>query len=214
MDLLTPGLNNYLEDHVSEETALLKKLNRETHTSVLMPRMLSGHYQGVLLRMLSQMIRPEKILEIGTFTGYSAICLCEGLKDNGLLHTIDINEELSDLVNRYILEAGMKDKIITHIGNAVQIIPTINELFDLVFIDADKMNYPLYYKLVFDKVRKGGYIISDNVLWSGKVLTDPTQMDKETKVIDAFNKMIQEDVRVENIILPVRDGLMIARKLV
>jgi caffeoyl-CoA O-methyltransferase len=213
-NLNSPLLNAYLEQHTDAETPLLKKLNRETHAKVLLPRMLSGHFQGNLLKMLSHMIQPRRILEIGTFTGYSALCLCEGLQEDGLLHTIDINEELSEFVNRYVNQAGLHKKILIHSGPALSIIPNLKEVFDLVFIDADKANYPLYYDLVFEKVRKGGYIISDNVLWNGKVLQDPVDMDKDTKAMHAFNKKVQEDTRVEKIILPVRDGLFIARKLI
>jgi caffeoyl-CoA O-methyltransferase len=212
MELYPPALNVYLENHTDPETPLLKKLNRATHATVLLPRMLSGHYQGNLLKMLSRMIQPLCVLEIGTFTGYSAICLCEGLQESGKLHTIDINEELEEMVSQYINAAGLEEKIVRYIGPALKIIPSINAQFDLVFIDADKANYPLYYDMVFDKIKPGGYIVSDNVLWSGKVLENPADMDKDTTVLYNFNKKVQEDERVENIILPVRDGLLIARK--
>ncbi len=179
-----------------------------------MPRMLSGHMQGRILSMLSKMVRPERILEIGTYTGYSAICLCEGLSDGGILHTIDINEELASMVRRYFREANLEDKIKYHTGNAVNILPQINEIFDLVFIDADKENYSLYFDLVFDKVKKGGYIIADNVLWSGKVTEPEPAMDKDTRALAAYCRKLQHDKRLENILLPVRDGLMISRKLI
>jgi caffeoyl-CoA O-methyltransferase len=213
MEFFEPALNLYIESHTSPEPEALKLLNRETNAKVLMPRMLSGHLQGRALSMLSHMIKPKRILEIGTYTGYSAICLAEGLDENGMVHTIDINEELSELVNKYILLARMSDKITVYTGDAVRIIPTIEEVFDLVFIDADKINYSIYFDLVFEKVRKGGFIITDNVLWSGKVLEDYHELDEDTRAIVDFNKKIHEDPRVENVLLPVRDGLMVARKL-
>ncbi len=213
MDFLDSKLTEYIESHTDAEAPVLKKLNRETYAKVLMPRMLSGHFQGVVLKMLSHMIRPMQVLEIGTFTGYSAICLADGLQTGGKLHTIDINEELSDIVNKYIEEAGLTEKIKTYTGNALAVIPKINEVFDIVFIDADKAAYPAYYDLVFNKVRTGGYIISDNVLWSGKVVAAPAAMDKDTKIIHDFNEMVQNDPRVENVLLPIRDGLLVARKI-
>ncbi len=213
MNFLDPKLAAYADSHTSEEDPVLKKNNRETHAKVLLPRMLSGHLQGQVLKMMSHMIRPMQVLEIGTYTGYSAICLSAGLQAGGLLHTIDINEELSEMVNRYIAESGLTDKIKLYSGNALDIIPTINEQFDIVFIDADKVNYPNYYNLVFDKVRKGGYILVDNVLWSGRVIEDYEKMDKDTKIMHNFNQMIQNDTRVENVLFPIRDGLMVARKI-
>lgn len=212
MEFIDPKIEAYSLAHSEPETAILKKINRDTHVNVLMPRMLSGHLQGNLLSMLSHMIKPKQILEIGTYTGYSAVCMAQGLQAEGVLHTIDINEELEDRVRGFFNEAGLNSKIKYYIGNALNIIPTINETFDLVFIDADKKNYSAYYDLVFDKVNKGGYIIADNVLWSGKVLDDATKMDVDTKLIDAFNKKVHTDERVEHLLLPVRDGLMIARK--
>ncbi len=212
MEFIDIKIEAYSLVHSKPESDILKKINRETHAKILMPRMLSGHLQGNLLSMLSKMIQPKQILEIGTYTGYSAICLAQGLQEEGKLHTIDINEELENMVRGFINEAGMDNKIRYYIGNALKIIPSISETFDIIFIDADKKNYSNYYDLVFDKVRSGGYIITDNVLWSGKVLDDIKKMDEETKAIDAFNKKINDDVRVENMLLPVRDGLMIARK--
>ncbi|MGB3948252.1 MAG: O-methyltransferase [Bacteroidia bacterium] len=212
MEFIDPKIEAYSLAHSEPETAILKKINRDTHVNVLMPRMLSGHLQGNLLSMLSHMIKPKQILEIGTYTGYSAVCMAQGLQAEGVLHTIDINEELEDRVRGFFNEARLNSKIKYYIGNALNIIPTINETFDLVFIDADKKNYSAYYDLVFDKVNKGGYIIADNVLWSGKVLDDATKMDVDTKLIDAFNKKVHTDERVEHLLLPVRDGLMIARK--
>ena len=211
MDFLSEELNKYIESHTRDEGDNLKDLDRETNAKVLMPRMLSGHLQGQVLRMLSIMIKPERILEIGTFTGYSAICLAEGLTAEGELHTIDINEELKPMVHAYFEKAGILNRVKYHIGNALDIIPTLDMSFDLVFIDADKENYSNYYNLVIDDMRPGSYIIADNVLWSGKVL-EPNP-DKDTKAIMEFNDMIQADTRVENVLLPVRDGLMVMRKL-
>jgi predicted O-methyltransferase YrrM len=211
MDLIAPAIQQYSEQFTSVESAILKELNRETHAKILMPRMLSGHLQGRLLSMLSHMIQPRRILEIGTYTGYSAICLAEGLQEDGLLHTIEINEELESFAKKYFQKAGVLHKIQMHIGNALDIIPSLDEVFDLVFIDADKEHYAAYYDLVFDKVRKDGFIIADNVLWSGKVLND--KKDKDTAAIHAFNKKIAADLRVEHLLLPVRDGIMIVRKV-
>jgi predicted O-methyltransferase YrrM len=212
MNILPEELEEYIAQHTSEEEVLLQKLTRETHLKVQMPQMLSGHVQGQLLSLLSQMIQPKRVLEIGTFTGYSAICLARGLQENGLLYTIDVNEELTPMVNRYVSGAGLYSKTKLLAGNALQIIPTLNETWDIVFIDADKINYCNYYDFVFNKVRKGGYIIADNVLWSGKVAEE--KKDKDTLAIDAYNKKVQADSRVKNVILSVRDGLNIAQKLV
>lgn len=213
MEFLDPGVDNYVTSHSREEPPLLKKLNRETWAKVMMPRMLSGHLQGQVLRMLSFMIRPKRILEIGTYTGYSAICLAEGMQQGGKLYTIDINEELESMVRNYITEAGMSERIDYRVGNALDIIPQLDETFDMVFIDADKENYTKYYDLVFDKVRAGGFIIADNVLWSGKVLMDAAEMDADTKAICDFNDKVHHDPRVENVLFPIRDGLMVARKV-
>ena len=212
MDFLDPKIETYTLTHSQEEPAVLKELNRETHANVLMPRMLSGHLQGRVLSMMSKMIRPNRILEIGTYTGYSAICLSEGLTNDGILHTIDVNEELEKMVRKYFKLAGVEHKINYHIGDAMKIIPGLDETFDVVFIDADKVNYSNYYDLVFDKVRKGGFIIADNVLWSGKILDEPNKMDADTKAIVAYSKKIHDDDRVEHVLFPIRDGLMIARK--
>ncbi len=213
MELLSEALSQYVEAHTSPESDLLNELNRETNAKILMPRMLSGHLQGQFLRMISHMVQPEQILEIGTYTGYSAICLASGLKTNGCLHTIDINDELSPMVNRYISKANLTGKIKTYTGNALEIIPMLNETFDLVFIDADKINYTNYYDLVFDKVSPGGYLLADNVLWSGKVIDKESDMDNDTKAIVAFNKKIHADKRIQHVLLPIRDGLMLIRKL-
>ena len=212
MNFIDQKIEAYALEHSQPESEVLKKLNRETYAKVIQPRMLSGHMQGNILSMFSNMIKPKNILEIGTYIGYSAICLEQGLQENGTLFTIDVNEELEKMVRRYFNEAGVSSKINYIIGDALNVIPTINETFDLVFIDADKRNYANYYNLIFDKVNKGGYIISDNVLWSGKVIDNPNYSDLDTKIIDSFNKMIHNDLRVEHILLPIRDGLMVARK--
>lgn len=212
MEFIEQNLDAYVCAHSENEPEVLKELNRKTHLSVLQPRMLSGHYQGRVLSMLSHMIQPERVLEIGTYTGYSALCFAEGLKAGGKVITIDVNEELEDLVREFIEKSGMQEKVEYHIGDAASIIPQLDDLFDIVFIDADKKNYCNYYHQVFDKVRKGGYIIADNVLWSGKVLEDYDSLDRETKVIMDYNKLVHEDPRVQEVLLPIRDGLMIARK--
>jgi predicted O-methyltransferase YrrM len=199
MEFIDPLLEKYVCEHTANESDLLKKINRETHLEVLQPRMLSGHLQGRVLSMFSKMIRPERILEIGTYTGYSALCLAEGLTPNGKLVTIDINEEFSEQIDYKI-------------GAAMELIPTLNEKWDIVFIDADKHNYINYYHLVFPMVNVGGYIIADNVLWSGKVI-DSTQNDKDTQLLREYNRLNHEDERVEEVLFPIRDGLMISRKI-
>lgn len=211
MDFLPQDLEKYVEDHTSSESELLKKITRDTHAKVLMPRMLSGHVQGRFLSMISHSMTPKNILEVGTFTGYSAICLAEGLHRDGKLVTIDVNEELESRVRNYFEEAGLNHKIDYRIGNAAQIIPSLNLVFDLVFIDADKENYSKYYDLVFDKVRSGGLILADNVLWNGKV-TKP-KPDKDTRALLEFNQKVKDDPRVENLLLPLRDGIMMIRKI-
>lgn len=210
MTFFPEALERYAEAHTTAESQVLRELNRETNARVLMPQMLSGHLQGQFIRMISLMVQPKHALEIGTFTGYSAICLCAGLQENGKLVTIDVNEELYEMASRYFEKSGMGHKIDFRIGNAVTIIPTLHGALDLVFIDADKLNYALYYDLVFDKVRPGGVILADNVLWSGKVTeNDP---DAETQALQAFSKKVQEDERVDNVLLTLRDGLMVIRK--
>ncbi len=212
MEFISPELDRYVCDHSENEPDVLRQLNRKTYLSVLQPRMLSGHFQGRVLSMLSHMIRPMRVLEIGTYTGYSALCFSEGLAEGGKVITIDVNEELEELVREFVAKAGMEDKIDYRIGDAAQLIPQLDEQFDIVFIDADKKNYCTYYDLVFDKVRPGGYIIADNVLWSGKVLEEYETLDRETKIIMDYNRMVHEDPRVQEVLLPIRDGLMVARK--
>lgn len=213
MEFLDPGLAQYTEEHTSPEDKVLAELNRETNAHILMPRMLSGHLQGRVLSMISHMVKPKYILEIGTYTGYSAICLAEGLQEGGQVHTIDINDELMPLVNKYIAKASLQNKIIAHTGNALNIIPTLTPLFDIVFIDADKINYSNYFDLVIDKIPSGGFIIADNVLWSGKIIDPIEKMDNDTRALNSFNKKVHNDRRVENVLLPVRDGLLLIRKI-
>jgi len=212
MDFLPQNLVAYVEQHTAPETPLLARINRETYAQVLQPRMLSGHLQGRILAMFSRMIAPSFILEIGTYTGYSAICLAEGLREDGKMYTIDVNEELEERVRAYFAEAGLTERIDYQVGNALDIIPQLDVLFDLVFIDADKANNEKYYDLIFNKVHSGGFIILDNVLWSGKVTTPYELADKDTRLILDVNQKLHEDPRVENLLLPVRDGLTIVRK--
>jgi len=210
--LVSQALEDYSEKFTSPENPVLAALNRETNIKVQMPVMLSGYLQGALLQMISYMAAPKYILEVGTYTGYSAICLAQGLK-GGQLHTIDINEELESMCSRYIHEAGLENKIVQHIGNAADIIPKLDHSFDLVFIDADKQNYHLYYDLVFDKVPIGGFILADNVLYDGEVILPIAEQSKNAKAIAAFNEKIKADKRVEHVLLPVRDGIMLMRKI-
>jgi caffeoyl-CoA O-methyltransferase len=206
-------LIEYAQQYSSKESDLLSRINRETHLNQTHPQMLSGHHQGLLLQMISRMIRPERILEIGSFTGYSAICLAAGLPTSGMLHTIEANPELEPVIRKYLEEASLANTVILHIGDAAEIIPTLGETWDLVFIDADKPNYRKYYGLVLPLVRSGGIILADNALWSGKVLDPPSKQDSETRGICEFNEFVQSDRKVENLLLPFRDGLMIIRKL-
>ena len=212
MDFLPIDIQKYVEAHSDSETELLSKLNRETYQKVMMPRMLSGHLQGRVLSMICHMIKPERVLEIGTYTGYSAICMAEGLADGGKLITLDKNEEIEEMVRKYFHEAGLSNSIDYRIGDAMELIPEIEDEFDLVFIDADKKNYLNYYNLVIHKVRPGGFIIADNVLWSGKVVKTEGKTDKDTQAILDFNRSVHEDPRVENVLFPIRDGLMVLRK--
>lgn len=213
MNFLPPAIDDYTGIHTAPESDVLYELNRETHMKVLIPRMLSGHIQGRILSMFSHMIKPKNILEIGTYTGYSAICFAEGMQSDGKLITIDINNELETMANSYFEKAGVADRIDMRIGNAMDIVPTLDMKFDLVFIDADKHNYSNYFDLVIDKMNQGGYIIADNVLWSGKVIQEDVKTDVDTKALDEYNKKIHNDSRVENVLFPVRDGLMVARVL-
>lgn len=210
--LLKPGLEKYAVNHTTAELPVLAKLSRATHLRTHQPQMLSGHLQGTFLQMISNMIRPKNILEIGTFTGYSAICLAQGLQPGGKLFTIDINPEMEDFAMPYFEEAGLKDKIVMLTGNASEIIETINESFDLVFIDADKESYITYFDMAFAKLNPGGYILTDNTLWYGRVLDVNAETDRETAGIVRFNKYVQQHPGVENILLPLRDGITIARK--
>jgi caffeoyl-CoA O-methyltransferase len=213
MDIIPNDIQLYLDAHSSVfDNSILKDIDRFTNLNIMMPQMLSGYYQGQILAMLSKTIAPKNILEIGTFTGYSAICLAQGLQKDGVLHTIEINEELEKPVKAFFEKTSLKEKIFMHIGHATEIIPQIPLSFDLVFIDADKVNYPLYYDLVFERVNLGGSILIDNVLWDGKVTKKPIK-DKKTEAIHHLNEKIQEDPRVENVLLPIRDGIMWARKI-
>jgi caffeoyl-CoA O-methyltransferase len=205
-------LEKYILEHIEPEDPVLQELNRETHLKVPGARMLSGHLQGVVLTMLSEMIQPERILELGTFTGYSAICLAKGLKESGRLITIETDDELVSLAGKYFEKSEMQNKIIQLVGPALEIIPSLSETFDLVFLDADKCEYVAYYNQVFDKIRPGGIIIADNTLWSGKVLKSPAPDDEQTRGIVEFNEMVKSDSRVEKVILPLRDGMTIIRK--
>ncbi len=211
-DIVNNKIEDYIRKNSSKEPEILKDLNKETYLKVLNPRMLSGHIQGRFLSIITKLIKPKKILEIGTYTGYSAICMAEGLIEKGIIHTIDINEELVSIQNKYFAKSKCNNSIIQHVGDARNIIKSINEKFDLVFLDADKENYIEYYELVIEKVKKGGLIIADNVLWTGKVVEPKKDDDELTQYLIDFNKMINEDDRVENIILPLRDGLNVILK--
>lgn len=211
MNFLDENLENYVQQHSEEEPELLQKLARETHLKILQPRMLSGAYQGRLLALLSKLITPKKVLEIGTYTGYSALCLAEGLVPDGRIDTIDVDEELIDIQRRYFNASGFGKSIFQHLGNAATILPALKGTFDLVFIDADKEQYPLYFDLIIDRVNPNGLIIADNVLWSGKVLQKET--DEPTKALQVFNEKVTKDKRVETVLLPVRDGLTLLRKI-
>ncbi len=213
MHFISPELEDYIEQHSENEPELLKALNKETYQKILLPRMLSGHFQGRVLSMLSKLIRPVNILEIGTYTGYSALCLCEGMRENGILHTIDIKEELVDFQRKHFDKSPWGKQIVQHLGEAVAIIPTLDVKFDLVFIDADKENYLNYFEMIVPRMNKGGIILSDNVLWSGKVLEPLNPKDISTKVLLEYNQKLKEDPRVETVLLPIRDGLTVSRVL-
>ena len=210
MHLVSQEIEKYIDQHCSDESDVLQQLNRKTQTDVLMPQMLSGKVQGQFLQMISHAVQPNRVLEIGTYTGYSAICLAAGMQEYGKLFTIDVNEELEEIVKTHVEKAGLQHKIIQIIGDATKEINNLNETFDIVFIDADKQNYSLYYDLVIDKVRTGGFILADNVLWSGKIIDE--KKDKDTQKLAEFNDKIQQDNRVENVIVSMRDGIMMMRK--
>ena len=212
MHFIPEKLDDYVVKHSEDEPALLKALTRETYQKILQPRMLSGHYQGRVLSMLSKLIRPKVILELGTFTGYSALCLAEGLDKNGIIHTIDINEELVDFQRSYFDKSEYGSKIIQHLGSAIDIIPTLDTTFDLVFMDADKPNYINYFHQIIDKLNPGGVILSDNVLWSGKVIEELNPQDVSTKIVLEYNALLKDDPRLETVLLPIRDGLTVSIK--
>lgn len=211
MHFLSTILEQYIADHSQSEPEILQKLTRETHLKVVQPRMITGHFQGRVLSLLSKIKTPKYILEIGTYTGYSAICLAEGLSRDGTLHTIDINEELSGMQRRFFQESGFGDQIVQHTGDALEIIPTLDMVFDLIFIDAEKASYDHYFEACIKKCRPGSIILSDNVLWSGKVVEPLKPQDKATKILMDYNKKLKEDPRVESVLLPVRDGLTLSR---
>jgi len=211
-EFINKEILNYVELNSQQEPTLLKELNKETNLKILNPRMLCSSYQGRVLSIISKIIKPQNVLEIGTYTGYSALCIAEGLDKNGIIHTIDINEELKEIQNKYFKKSGFGNQIHQHIGNAIEIIPKINEYFDFVYLDADKENYNEYFDLIIDKIVPGGVLISDNVLWSGKVLHTKNQ-DLITEKLIEFNQLVKKDKRLDTIILPIRDGLSICRKI-
>jgi predicted O-methyltransferase YrrM len=211
-EFINKDILDYVELNSQQEPTLLKELNKETHLKILNPRMLCSSYQGRVLSIISKIIKPKKVLEIGTYTGYSALCIAEGLDKNGIIHTIDINEELKEIQNKYFKKLGFENQIHQHIGNAIEIIPKINECFDFVYLDADKENYDKYFDLVIDKIVSGGVLISDNVLWSGKVLNNKNK-DLITQKLIEFNQLVKKDKRLDTIILPIRDGISISRKI-
>ena len=211
MHFLSEELENYAAQHTEDEPLLLQQLNKRTHLNVLQPRMISGHFQGRFLSLLSKMVQPRTILEIGTYTGYATLCLAEGLHPEGVLHTIDIKEELTDLQREFFDRSGYSSQIVQHLGKAADIIPALNTTFDLVFIDADKQNYTHYFDLVIEKMNCGGIILSDNVLWSGKVVEEVKHNDKHTQALMAYNQKIKDDPRVETVLLPIRDGITLSR---
>lgn len=213
MHFISQELEDYIEQHSEKEPELLAALNKETYQKILLPRMLSGHFQGRVLSMLAKLIRPKNILEIGTYTGYSALCLCEGMQEGGVLHTIDIKEELVDFQRKHFDKSPWGKQIVQHLGEATAIIPELEVKFDLVFIDADKENYINYFELIVPKMNKGGIILSDNVLWSGKVLEPLNPKDISTKILLEYNALLKNDPRVETVLLPIRDGLTVSRVL-
>lgn len=213
MHFISEALEDYVARHTEDEPALLARLNTETHQKILQPRMLSGHLQGRVLSLLSKLVRPKRILEIGTYTGYATLCLAEGLADGGTIDTIDNNEELYDFQRKYFDASPWATQIVQHLGNGVDIISSLDKTYDLVFIDADKENYATYFHLVLPLMKKGGIILSDNVLWSGKVLEEVKPNDKSTQALLAYNALLKDDPRVETVLLPIRDGLTVSRVL-
>ncbi|AUS04428.1 O-methyltransferase [Pseudotamlana carrageenivorans] len=213
MHFIPEALDEYVVKHSENEPELLQQLTRETYQKILQPRMLSGHYQGRVLSMISKLVHPKNILEIGTYTGYSALCLAEGMQKEGELHTLDINEELFDFQRKHFDKSAYGTQIFQHLGDALEIIPKLDKSFDLIFIDADKENYPNYFNVIIDKLNVGGIILSDNVLWSGKVLEPVKKDDHATKALLEYNALLKEDPRVETVLLPIRDGLTISRKV-
>lgn len=211
MDFKQKKINRYCEEHSSAPDEILYALERETHLKTLAPQMLTGHVQGLMLQFMAQMMRPKSILEIGTFTGYAALCMAKGLADDGKMHTIEINPERKSIIEKYITEAGLENIVIPYFGDAKNVIPTIEGSFDMVYIDAAKFDYQAYYDLVVDRMTSGGMIVVDNVLWGGKIVEGRT--DKDTKILDAFNKMVKADTRVENVVLPIRDGITLIRRI-
>lgn len=212
-DLIAQELEDYCEEHTSDERELLYQLYRETNLKVIKPRMISGKLQGAFLTFIAKMIKPENVLEIGTFTGYSTICFAEGLPQNGKIDTIEVDMELEDIIRKYVSKSGYENQINLLLGNALELIPNLNKSWDLVFVDADKKDYLAYYKLILPQMKKGAIMLVDNVLWSGKVLNDVPDNDKDTKAIMAFNDYVQQDINVKNMILPFRDGMMLIEKL-
>ena len=213
MNYFNEGLEDYIINHSQQEPKLLKDLNRETNLKILQPRMISGAHQGRLLSMISKIISPKKILEIGTFTGYSTLCLSEGLVEGGEIHTVDINEELYDFQRKYFKKSSFNDNIIQHLGNALEIIPTMDKDYDLIFLDADKNNYPKYLDILISRLKIGGVLLSDNVLWDGKVLNEISEKDTSTIAIVEYNKLLSQRKDMNSVILPIRDGLTISRKI-
>ncbi len=214
MDIVDKLIERYIEQFTTEPGELLQKIDRETQIRSVYPRMLSGKVQGRFLAMISRMLRPKSVLEIGTFTGYSALCLAEGLDSNGHIDTIEINDELEEIIRQNISNAGLNDKITLHIGNAVELVPTFGKVFDLIFIDADKINYPVYFELGLTVLKVGGFMIADNVLWSGKVLDSLNKnRDKDAEAVRMFNYMVHNDTRVENVMIPLRDGMTLIQKI-
>ena len=213
MHFLPEAIDNYTVEHTQKEPEILAQLTRETFQKILQPRMLSGHYQGRLLSIISKMVSPSTILELGTYTGYSAICLAEGLKQGGIIQTLDVNEELRSIQNKYFELSGYRNNVQQHLGDALDVIPTLDGKFDLIFMDADKPNYPAYFDLIIDKLNPGGILLTDNVLWSGKVVEKVKEDDESTIALLEYNKLVATDERLETIMLPIRDGLSLSRRI-